>query len=76
LMKAVQRHSFQGLMPSTEPKRGTRRGLLGRRNVVVLAAAAGCLIAGYLLLDAGAASLAAVLLVVGYCVLFPLAIAL
>jgi hypothetical protein len=49
---------------------------LGRRNVVVLVAASGCLIAGYLVLSAGAASLAAVLLVVGYCVLFPLAIAL
>lgn len=50
--------------------------LLGRRNIVVLLAAAGCLVAGYLTLFSGAASLAAVLLVVGYCVLFPLAIAL
>jgi hypothetical protein len=33
-------------------------------------------VAGYLTLFSGAASLAAVLLVVGYCVLFPLAIAL
>ncbi|HEV8150995.1 MAG TPA: hypothetical protein VGP61_12480 [Gemmatimonadales bacterium] len=63
-------------MSSTEVKRGARRGLLGRRNVVVLIAATGCLIAGYLMLNAGAASLAAVLLVLGYCVLFPLAIAL
>jgi len=50
--------------------------LLGRRNVVVLLAASACLVAGYLTLQAGAPSLAAVLLVVGYCVLFPLAIAL
>jgi hypothetical protein len=75
-MKAAERHSFPGLMPSGDPKRGARRGLLGRRNVVVLAAATGCLIAGYVVLQAGGASLAAVLLVVGYCVLFPLAIAL
>jgi hypothetical protein len=50
--------------------------VLGRRNIAVLVAAAACLVAGYLTLLSGAASLAAVLLVVGYCVLFPLAIAL
>ena len=50
--------------------------MLRGRNVVVLLAATGCLVAGYLVLNSGAASLAAVLLVVGYCVLFPLAIAL
>ena len=44
--------------------------------MVVLVAATVCLVAGYLTLSAGAASLAAVLLVLGYCVLFPLAIAL
>jgi hypothetical protein len=75
-MKPALRHSFHRLMPSGDAKRAVRRGLLGRRNVVVLAAATGCLIAGYLVLHAGGASLAAVLLVVGYCVLFPLAIAL
>jgi hypothetical protein len=63
-------------MASIEVKGGGRRGLLGRRNVVVLLAASACLVAGYLTLQAGAPSLAAVLLVVGYCVLFPLAIAL
>jgi hypothetical protein len=41
-----------------------------------LVAATACLVAGYLVLAAGHASAAAVLLVVGYCVLFPLAIAL
>jgi len=75
-MKPVQRLSFQGLMAPNDTKRGARRGLLGRRNILVLAAATGCLVAGYLTLQAGATSLAAVLLVVGYCVLFPLAIAL
>jgi hypothetical protein len=62
-------------MASTDAE-GRRRVLLGRRNIGVLLAAAGCLVAGYLTLFSGAASLAAVLLVVGYCVLFPLAIAL
>lgn len=63
-------------MASIDVKGGGRRGLLGRRNVIVLVAASACLVAGYLTLQAGAPSLAAVLLVVGYCVLFPLAIAL
>jgi hypothetical protein len=63
-------------MATTEPIVSGRRGLLGRRNVVVLVAATVCLIVGYVTLHAGSASLAAVLLVIGYCVLFPLAIAL
>lgn len=75
-MKPVQRLSFQRLMASSEPNVSGRRGLLGRRNVIMLVAATVCLVAGYLTLSAGAASLAAVLLVLGYCVLFPLAIAL
>jgi hypothetical protein len=75
-MKPVQPLSFHRVMASLEPSASGRRALLGRRNVVVLAAATVCLVAGYVTLDAGAASLAAVLLVVGYCVLFPLAIAL
>jgi hypothetical protein len=53
-----------------------RRFLLTRRNLVILAAAMGMLVAGYLTLAAGHASLAAALLVIGYCVLFPLGIAL
>jgi len=63
-------------MASLESSVSGRRGLLGRRNVVVLVADTVCLVAGYLTLNAGAACLAAGLLVVGYCVLFPLAIAL
>jgi len=63
-------------MPQTDARPGQRRGLLGPRNLAVLAAAVVCLIVGYITLSAGKASLAAVLLVVGYCVLFPLAIAL
>ncbi|MDZ4673792.1 MAG: hypothetical protein SGI84_05005 [Gemmatimonadota bacterium] len=53
-----------------------RRALLGGRNLAALAAAAICLVAGYLLLQGGSTSLAAVLLVLGYCVLLPVAIAL
>jgi hypothetical protein len=53
-----------------------RRFLLARRNLVLLAAALLVLVAGYLTLAAGHASAAAVLLVVGYCILFPLGIAL
>jgi hypothetical protein len=49
---------------------------LTRRNLVILAAAVVVLVGGYLTLAAGHASLAAVLLVVGYCVLVPLGIAL
>lgn len=75
-MKPVQRLSFHRLMATVEPIVSGRRGLLERRNVVVLVAATLCLVAGYVTLHAGAASLAAVLLVIGYCVLFPLAIAL
>ena len=76
MIRALQSLKFHGLMALSDAKGTGRRGLLGRRNVIVLVAAAACLVAGYLTLHAGAASLAAVLLVVGYCVLFPLAIAL
>ena len=53
-----------------------RRFLLTRRNLVILAAAVAVLVAGYLTLAAGHPSAAAVLLVVGYCILFPIGIAL
>lgn len=62
---------------SAPPSAATpRRFLLARRNLVLLAAAVLVLVAGYLTLAAGHASTAAVLLVVGYCILFPLGIAL
>jgi hypothetical protein len=54
---------------------GHRRAL-GRRNLVVLTVAVLVLILGYTMLQGGSTSLAAGLLVLGYCVLFPLAIAL
>lgn len=46
------------------------------RNLLLLAAGGVSLIAGYAVLASGAASPAAVLLVLGYCVLIPLGIAL
>ena len=46
------------------------------RNLLLLAAAVLVLVAGYVTLAAGHASAAAVLLVIGYCVLFPVGIAL
>jgi hypothetical protein len=54
----------------------TERPILGRRNLILLAAAVASLVAGYAILSAGHPSAAAVLLVLGYCVLFPLGIAL
>jgi len=63
-------------MASSDTGASPRRGPLARRNVLVLLLAVGCLVAGYVTLGSGAASAGAVLLVLGYCVLFPLAIAL
>lgn len=64
-------------MPASRaPNPPSRRFPLGRRNLVLLGVALATLIAGYALLASGQATLAAVLLVLGYCVLFPLAIAL
>ncbi len=51
------------------------KATFGIRNRVVLAVAVGTLAGGYVLLASGSASPAAVLLVLGYVVLFPLAIA-
>ena len=47
-----------------------------RRNVVLLGAALLSLVLGYWLLATGSTSLAPLLLVLGYCVLFPLGLAL
>ncbi|MBE0595576.1 MAG: hypothetical protein IH616_24575 [Gemmatimonadales bacterium] len=46
------------------------------RNVVLLGAAVVCLGAGYWLLARGSTTTAPLLLVLGYCVLFPLGLAL
>lgn len=50
--------------------------VLAPRNLIILALAVLVLVAGYLTLQAGHPSVAAVILVVGYCVLFPIGIAL
>lgn len=63
-------------MPDMRTAGAPRRSPFGRRNVVLLTAAVVSLVAGYALLQAGSPSVAAVLLVLGYCVLFPLGIAL
>lgn len=63
---------MSGPRPSVAP----RRLLLTRRNLVILAAAVFVLVAGYITLSAGYPSTAAVLLVIGYCVLVPVGIAL
>jgi hypothetical protein len=54
----------------------TRRFLLMPRNLAILGAAVLVLVAGYLTLAAGHPSAAAALLVLGYCILFPIGIAL
>jgi hypothetical protein len=63
---------------SQSPAAGSppRRFVLARRNLVILALALAVLVVGYLTLRAGHPSAAAVILVFGYCVLFPLGIAL
>jgi len=63
--------------PSTQSRSSApRHFVLAPRNLVILAVAVLVLIAGYLTLQAGHPSAAAVLLVFGYCVLFPIGIAL
>lgn len=63
-------------MAQTDAQQGPRRSLFGPRNLIVFGAAGLCLVVGYVALAAGMSSVAAVLLVAGYCVLCPLAVAL
>jgi hypothetical protein len=63
-------------MPSSDTQASGTQLRFGRRNVLLLAAAIVSLIAGYTWLHAGGTTGAAALLVLGYCVLFPLGIAL
>ena len=55
---------------------GMAQPFLGARNIGFLAAAVVAVVAGYAMLGTGHPTPAAVLLVLGYCVLFPLGIAL
>ena len=62
-------------MSNPRPSAPQRHFVLAPRNLVILAVAVLVLVVGYLTLQAGHASAAAVILVVGYCVLFPIGIA-
>jgi hypothetical protein len=63
--------------PSARSEQAPQRHfVLAPRNLVILALALLVLVAGYLTLRAGHPSAAAVILVLGYCVLFPIGIAL
>jgi hypothetical protein len=53
---------------------GTRRDLTGRRSWLYWTLAAAVLVAGFADLARGGETLAPILLVIGYCVLVPLAI--
>ncbi|MDX2261576.1 MAG: hypothetical protein SFU84_07740 [Gemmatimonadales bacterium] len=61
-------------MPLTEPQAERPSTLFTRRNLLLLGVALATIGAGYAVLVSGAASAAAVLLVIGYLVLFPLAL--
>ena len=61
-------------MPTTDSKGDRPTFLFTRRNFMLLAVAVATVAAGYAVLVAGSASAASVLLVAGYCVLFPLAL--
>ena len=63
-------------MPSSDTVVPGQKLRFGRRNVFLLGGAVVSLIAGYVWLNAGGTTGAAALLVLGYCVLFPLGIAL
>lgn len=63
-------------MSGPPDREAVRRAPFGRRNFGVLVLALLALAGGYALLASGSASGGAVLLVIGYVVLFPLAIAL
>ncbi len=61
-------------MPTTDSKGHGPAVLFTGRNFLLVAVALATIGAGYAVLVAGSASAAAVLLVAGYCVLFPLAL--
>jgi hypothetical protein len=63
-------------MASNQAPDTRSRPFLGPRNFILLGAAVVSLTLGYVLLHNGGTTVAAALLVLGYCVLFPLGIAL
>ena len=62
-------------MPESNATTAADRRVVPVRNLIVLGAGLVSIGAGYLVLTAGHPSAGAVLLVLGYCVLFPLGIA-
>lgn len=62
------------MVTSTTSARGSFP--LGRRNLIVLAAGLVSLALGYWMLNAGSTTPASILLVLGYCVLIPVGLAL
>lgn len=63
-------------MPEPRQAARSRPIPLAPRNLALLVAGLLSLVAGYVLLSSGSTSVAAVLLVLGYCVFLPLGIAL
>ena len=61
-------------MAPSDPVSPPPATLFTRRNLILLAVALVSIGAGYAILVGGAPGVAAVLLVAGYCVLFPLAL--
>ena len=61
-------------MAQIDPKSGSPAPLFARRNLLLIGVSLLTIAAGYAVLTTGSASFAAVLLVLGYCLLFPLAL--
>jgi hypothetical protein len=61
-------------MAHPDPSAERSPSLVTRRSLLLLGLALASIVAGYLLLSSGSPSAAAVLLVVGYVILFPLAL--
>ncbi len=61
-------------MPPTTQTGNTQATLFPRRNLILFGVALATLVAGYAVLSSGSAEAASVLLVIGYCVLLPLAL--
>ena len=59
---------------TTAPAAPEMRWPFGTRNYILMAAALGVIILGYIALGMGSITLAPLLLVVGYCVLIPVAL--
>ena len=62
------------VMPQTSSPKDAPAAAFSRRNLLLFAVAVVTIGAGYAVLGSGAAEAASVLLVVGYCVLLPLAL--